>query len=142
MSTEDGPALPGGVESEVAGRITTGFDGGNPLLKSDILKCLTCGSLILPSDQGMHRRYHAVIDSLHEGINAVIKTMIVREYRKHAQGAIDDAARDDAALQEASMLLMELDPVRIKLGPAVLLAILDRARERAWDKSSRFSSFK
>jgi hypothetical protein len=48
----------------VAGQITVGFDGGNHPLKGDILRCRSCGSLLLPADQDIHDRLHTLIDKL------------------------------------------------------------------------------
>lgn len=48
----------------LAGRITSGFDGGNHSLKSDVWACRRCGTFIQPGDDYIHDRHHAEIDSL------------------------------------------------------------------------------
>jgi hypothetical protein len=52
--------LPGGYS--IAGRIDVGFDGGNHPLRADYLRCRSCGSLLLATDQGIHERMHEAID--------------------------------------------------------------------------------
>jgi hypothetical protein len=49
---------------EWAGRITTGFDGGNHPLKGDVIRCRSCGSLLTPDSQVIHESHHSQIDSL------------------------------------------------------------------------------
>jgi hypothetical protein len=47
---------------EVAGVITVGYDGGNHTLKGEILRCRSCGTLLLPEDQSLHENLHDQLD--------------------------------------------------------------------------------
>jgi hypothetical protein len=53
----------------LAGRITTGFDGGNHPIKGNVWVCLDCGSLIAAGHTDVHDRFHAQIDGLLEAAN-------------------------------------------------------------------------
>lgn len=47
-----------------AGKITAAFDGGNHPVSGDVLRCRSCGGLLLPDDQAVHEGFHSLIDGL------------------------------------------------------------------------------
>jgi hypothetical protein len=63
--------IPSGYQ--FAGRITTGFDGGNHPVKGDIWSCRSCGQLILPRDAGIHEDAHTKTDQLNLAIRLLLQ---------------------------------------------------------------------
>jgi hypothetical protein len=60
--TRDGRKIGSGFAQ--AGRIVSGYDGGNHESHRDIVRCRSCGALLFPEDQRIHEDSHTNMDRL------------------------------------------------------------------------------